>query len=216
MSLIVKVCGLRRAEEVRAAAEAGADWFGLVFWPRSPRFVREGEAAALRREAGDRLLPVGVFVDAPLAQVVECSLRVGLGAIQLHGAEPLAYAEAVRRATGLPLIRAWRLPPEGPLAPPPAPAGVTWLLEPRVPGRAGGSGARLDWRDLGGRSAELPRPFLLAGGLCAENVAEALTALHPDGVDVSSGVEGPEHHKDPEKIAAFIAAVRRWETDAAS
>ncbi|GBD30581.1 N-(5'-phosphoribosyl)anthranilate isomerase [bacterium HR32] len=195
----VKICGVRTEAAARAAAEAGADAVGFVFYPESPRFLRPERAAEIARTLPPFVVRVGVFVNAPLAVVDEVADRVGLDVVQLHGDEPpevcarmrrrVVKAVRVRSAQDVEAVRRY-------------PVGAV-LLDTHVPGRYGGTGQRFDWSAV----PSLDRPVILSGGLTPENVAQAVVLVRPYGVDVSSGVE-TDGEKDPRKIAAFVRAVR--------
>ena len=203
--LFVKICGITCAEDAAAAAEAGADAVGFVFWPKSPRHV----LAAKAREIGGTLPPfvvrVGVFVDATRDELVRATEEAGLDLLQLHGEEPpSALADLPRRV--LKVVRVGEgfaaqeaLRYEG------RAAGL--LLDTRAGDRPGGTGSTFDWslaREVRKRTGFL----LLAGGLRPDNVAAAVKAVGPDGVDVSTGVESAPGRKDPAKVRAFVEAVR--------
>lgn len=206
MRLFVKICGVTDPEAALAAAAAGADAVGFVFHPPSRRYLTPAAAGALARLLGDGPARVGVFVDAPLGEVVAAARAAGLDWLQFHGRETPAYCRAARRRTGCRVIKALPVGPDGPPRLPVWAEGDAdfFLLDAPVPG----GGRPYDWSRA--RAASLPAPVLLAGGLTPENVAEALEAARPAGVDVSSGVE-TGGRKDPEKIRAFVARVRRWE-----
>ncbi|MCS7235836.1 MAG: phosphoribosylanthranilate isomerase [Armatimonadota bacterium] len=195
----VKICGIRTAAAALAAAEAGADAVGFVFYPPSPRFVRPEEAARLSRLLPPFVLRVGVFVNAPVEVVREIADHVGLDLVQLHGDEPPEVCAQMPRR----VIKALRV--DGPEAvrrlrdyP-----RCAVLLDTHVRGRYGGTGQRFDWSLV----QHLDRPVILSGGLTPDNVGEAIHQARPYAVDVSSGVE-TDGHKDPRKIAAFVRAVR--------
>jgi phosphoribosylanthranilate isomerase len=163
--------------------------------------VPAAAAAIARQTAG--IAKVGVFVDRPLAEVREIAEFCRLDYIQLHGDEPPAYSQAV----GRPVIKAFRyhpgLDPETVAAYP----AELLLIDSLVPGQAGGSGQSFDWQAARSLGQRLGRPFLVAGGLTAGNVAEAIGLLAPTGVDVSGGVE-TDGAKDPEKIRRFIESAK--------
>lgn len=199
--LFVKICGVTRPADAAHAAAAGADAIGVNLWSGSKRYADEVTARAVLAAVPAGVLKVGVFVNAPAAEVAARVLSLGLDRAQLHGDErPGDYGvlEASR------LIRVVRVEDEGSFA---AAAGWTpglWLYDAFVDGYGGG-----------GRSAPWPlvarhalRPFLLAGGLTPENVGAAVAATRPDGVDVASGVESAPGLKDPARVAAFITAAR--------
>jgi len=202
----VKVCGMNSPDGVDAAVEAGADWIGFVFFPASPRAVTPAQAAALsgRHHGGPKR--VGLFVAPTEAQIAEVLEALPLDVLQLYVDEP--RAAALRARFGLSVWRAVGVTAAGDL---PAEAGGAdgFLIEPAPPPNAtrpGGNAVALDWSLLAGWTA--PAPWLLAGGLTPENVAEAIRASGASAVDVSSGVERHRGVKDPALIRAFVAAAR--------
>jgi len=203
--LLVKVCGITSPEDACAAVEAGADAVGLVFWPGSPRVVSPGSARRISDVVPPSIVRVGVFVDARAEEIARTVEAAGLDLVQLHGHEPPELIQALPR-------RAWKALRVGSgltasdLAPWSAAAGV--LLDTRVEGRPGGTGRVFDWA-LASPLRERIGFLVLAGGLDAGNVARAVLALRPDGVDVSSGVESNPGRKDPAKLRAFVDAARR-------
>jgi phosphoribosylanthranilate isomerase len=207
----VKICGLTCVEDAVASAELGADWIGLNFHRPSPRYIEPEIAAEIIAALPQRVTTVGVFVDRPPREVAEMAGRLGLGAVQLHGQEPIEDLTVLR---GLRVIRAFRLRrAEGwtivsdflmraeALGHPPA--GV--LIDAYVPGLPGGTGTAIDASVLDARPS-LPR-MILAGGLSPDNVADRIARVRPWMVDVASGVESVPGRKDPAAIAAFIRAV---------
>lgn len=202
MSVLVKICGVRRVEDAVAAADAGAGAVGLNFWRVGPRYLEPAAARAVADAVRGRLLVVGVFVDAPYEEIVDVDARVGLDRLQLHGGEP---PELVARFAGK-AYKALRVSCEADLAVLSAYGGPCYLLDTHVPGQVGGTGRSFDWA-LAAKAKRYGR-IVLAGGLTSENVAEAVRAAQPYGVDVASGVETAPGVKDPAKIAAFVAAVR--------
>lgn len=212
MGLFVKICGIADREAGLAAAAAGADAVGFVFHPRSRRYVPPAAAGGIARALPEGVLRVGVFVDAPLERLREAAAAAGLDLLQLHGAETPAFCRRAREATGCGIIKALRVSGAGApdLGPWRREAGAAdwFLLDAWDPDLPGGTGRAFDW--AGARDLGLPAPVLLAGGLTPENVAAALDAARPAGVDVSTGVE-TDGRKDPDKIRRFVAGVRRWE-----
>ncbi len=198
----VKICGVRTAEALDAAA--GADWVGFVFFARSPRCVTGGEVAALLegRAAPRR---VGLFVEPRDEEVRAVLGQVGLDVLQVYASE--ARVAELRALSGLEVWRAVGVAGVGDL---PGESGADGLVvESRAPagaGRPGGNGVAVDWGLLRGWAA--PAPWLLAGGLHAGNVAEAVAASGAVAVDVSSGVERAPGVKDAAMIQAFIEAAR--------
>jgi phosphoribosylanthranilate isomerase len=199
----VKICGLTRGADARAAAELGADAIGLVFYAPSPRAVEIEQARRLAGCLPPFVTSVGLFVDADPAQVRGVLGRVPLDLLQFHGDEPPDYCAAF----GRPWIKAIRVRPEIDLHALAAryadAAGL--LLDTYDPSAPGGTGRRFDW-DLIPR--DLDKPVILAGGLDADNVAEAVRRVRPYGVDVSGGVEAAKGIKDRAKMAAFLKGVK--------
>jgi len=198
----VKICGITRGEDAAAAAEAGADYIGLNFHPPSPRFVTVAQARALVAALPAGVKAVGVFVNRPAAAVREIAAECGLQAVQIHGDEPPDGFEDV----GVPVWRAVRVG-RGVLVPDPAdwPA-ARYVADAFVRGEYGGTGVTADWQG----AARLARlcPLMLGGGLTPENVADAVRAVRPLGVDVASGVESGPGIKDRDKIMRFVASAR--------
>jgi len=199
----VKICGITRTEDALAAAAAGADAIGLVFDPNSPRAVNVEQARNIASAVPPFVTVVGLFVDAAPDAVRSVLNCVPLALIQFHGAETPEQC----RAYGRPYIKAIRMHPNVDLRAEEARFGEAagLLLDTFVPDRAGGSGHVFDWTRV---PVERAKPVILAGGLSAGNVAEAIRRTRPDAVDVSSGVEARQGIKDPAKIAAFLRAVR--------
>ncbi len=203
--LFVKVCGITSPEDARLAAEAGVDAIGMVFWPKSQRAVGTEAARRIAEAVAPPGVRVGVFVDASAEEIAHTVEAVGLDLVQLHGDEspellpalPRRCWKALRVGAGLAEseIAAWR-----------DAAGL--LLDTRVEGRPGGTGQPFDWT-LAAALRDRIGFLVLAGGLDSDNVARAVEAARPDGVDVSSGVEKAPGLKDPARLRAFIDAARR-------
>jgi phosphoribosylanthranilate isomerase len=198
----VKICGITRPADGAAAALAGADAIGLVFYPKSPRYLSAERAIEIRDALPPFVQTVALFVNADAAQVSQVLGRVKPSLLQFHGDETpefcgqfgVPYVKAARVRQGLDLIEYLR----------PFASAAAWLLDSFVEAY-GGVGERFDWSLVPRR---LERPLILSGGLERGNVAEAVRKLRPWGVDVSSGVESAKGIKDAAKIAAFIAEVR--------
>jgi phosphoribosylanthranilate isomerase len=212
----VKICGLSDAEAVDAAVEAGADFVGFVFFRPSPRHVGIAEAAALAQMARGRARVVALTVDADDALLGEINQAVRPDLWQLHGRESPERVAAVRALTGKPVMKAIAVGERGDLAAVESYRVADRLLmdakAPRDATRPGGNALPFDWSIL--HEFAFPRPWLLAGGLRPDNVAEALAASRAAGVDVSSGVEWALGRKDPALIHAFVKAVRASEATA--
>lgn len=201
----VKICGVADAAALDAAAEAGADWIGFVFFDRSPRVVTAQAASKLQRRLERRALGVGLFVAPDDDEVARVLDAVPLDVLQVYAGA--ARADALRRRFGLPVWRACGIATATEL--PTATTLDGLVIEARPPAgadRPGGNGARLDWRITAGWTA--PAPWLLAGGLSAGNVADAVRQSGAAAVDVSSGVESAPGIKDPVLIRRFVAAAR--------
>jgi phosphoribosylanthranilate isomerase len=214
--LFVKVCGITSPEDGVAAAEAGADAVGFVFWPGSPRAVTPERARAIGEALPPFVVRVGVFVDASRDEMARIADTAGLDVLQLHGSEPPeAFAGLPRRA--LKAVRVgFGFAPEDVLLYAGKAAGV--LVDTRLPGGTplpGGTGVPFDW-SLAKGLADRARFLVLAGGLSPSNVAAAIRSARPHGVDVSSGVESEPGCKDPERVRAFVEAARAAETPPAA
>jgi phosphoribosylanthranilate isomerase len=198
----VKICGITRLEDARAATQAGADAIGLVFYAPSPRFLRLEQAAALRAALPPYVTPVALFVNPGRAEVEAVLERVRPAMLQFHGEETpefcarfgVPYVKACRVRAGVDLLEYLR----------PFSGAAGWLLDSHVE-EYGGVGERFDWSLV---PAVRERPLVLSGGLTRDNVGEAIRRLRPWAVDVSSGVESAKGIKDAARIAAFIAEVR--------
>lgn len=201
----IKMCGLTRAEDAAAAVAAGADALGVVLAP-SKRRVTVEQAASVLADVPPLVARVGVFVDAHADEVWEAVSRLGLTAVQFHGVE----APETCAAAPVPVIKALRVGPgfDPALADAYRGSVAALLLDTYVAGGAqGGTGVAFDWYGVAGR---LPAwaPVVLAGGLGPANVAEAVRALRPFAVDVSSGIEAAPGVKDHAVMDEFVAAVR--------
>jgi phosphoribosylanthranilate isomerase len=208
----IKICGLTREEDARSAAEAGADRVGAVLVPGTPREVSPAQAQRLGEAAS---LPLTLVVaDLPVAEMADVAMRTGAAALQLHGEEEEEAFAALRRRGSWELWKAVRVR-SGPeiLAAARRWAGVAdlLLLDGWHPLQRGGTGTRFPWEALEEARALWPAGLRLgaAGGLRPANVAEAVTRLLPDLVDVSSGVEVSPGAKDPRALQAFVEAARQ-------
>jgi phosphoribosylanthranilate isomerase len=202
MSFLIKICGITTAEDAAMVARAGADAIGVNLWPGSKRFVGDAAADVLAAiPAG--VLKFGIFVNASAKEVADRAALLGLDRVQLHGDErpedfgslPSAVvvrAIRVRDALSLLEVDRWR--------------ADLFLYDAFVDG-FGGAGVQAPWTTVAA-AASAGRPFLLAGGLDPGNVAQAIAATRPAGVDVASGVESAPGRKDPARVAAFVAAAR--------
>lgn len=197
--MTIKVCGITRTADAEAAVALGVHALGFVFWPQSPRAVTPEHARAIIHRLPPFVTPVGVFVDPDAALVARCA-EAGVQVAQIVGEVPPLPA-------GVGLLRAVTLAVDREGIVPAVPGESAVLVDAHDPVRRGGTGQTVDWRAVSRIASQ--RPVILAGGLTAENVAEAIALARPAGVDVSSGVEVTPGVKDPVKLAAFVAAVRQ-------
>lgn len=212
MPLFAKICGLTDAAAVDAAVEHGADMVGFVFYPQSPRNVSAVQAEDLLRNVPSGIDRVGLFVDPETDFLDQILAKARLDLLQLHGDETPERCRAISIYFGLPIIKAIKVSTKADLkAAKDYEDAVDWLMfDARPPADGalpGGNGQAFDWTILKG--AEFKRPWLLAGGLNPENLAEAVKQSGASAVDVSSGVESAPGKKDPAKIRAFLEAARR-------
>jgi phosphoribosylanthranilate isomerase len=195
----VKVCGITRPEDAELAVELGAWAIGFILWPGSARHADPALAAGIARSLRRQVETVGVFVNQPLDEVVRAVQDIGLAYVQLHGDEGPSFATAVAQRSGARVIKAIRVRSRADvLAAERFHTDLHMLDGP-------GNGQPWDWTLAAGRRTRTP--LVVAGGLTADNVAEAIEAVHPYAVDVASGVEAEPGVKDPERMRAFFAAV---------
>lgn len=207
----VKICGLREPAHLTVAAEAGAAYAGFVFFPKSPRHLSLAEARALALAAPVGLAKVALVVNASDADLDAILAEVPIDMLQLHGAETPARVAEIRARSGLPVMKAVGVAEAADLSALAEYEAVAdqILVDAKAPKGAdlpGGNGLAFDWRLIAGR--EWARPWMLAGGLTPENVAEAVRLTGAWQVDVSSGVESAPGQKGPALIRAFIAAAQ--------
>jgi len=198
----IKICGITRPADAAAAAHAGADAIGLVFYPRSPRYLSLERALEIRDALPPFVQSVALFVNPDAAQVAQVIGTVRPALLQFHGEETPSFCESF----GVPYVKACRVRPGLDLLEylRPFSRASAWLLDSHV-AEYGGVGERFDWSLV---PAQRERLLILSGGLSAGNVADAIRRVRPWGVDVSSGVESAKGIKDAARIAAFISEVR--------
>lgn len=210
--MIVKVCGLREAENIRQIARLDIDWMGLIFYPRSPRFFETGDAVeevlGLSEASSGRPRLVGVFVNEPVEKMMETANRYRLDYLQLHGQESPDDCYALQKR-GWPVVKAFSMASEADL-------DRTRLYEGRAdyflfdtPCRGyGGSGKSFDWNMLA--SYRGTTPFLLSGGIGPDSLEALLEFRHPRwaGIDLNSGFETEPGHKDLDQLADFVARIK--------
>ena len=206
MPVKVKICGITNLPDGLAAAEAGADALGFVFYDQSPRHISVEAAASLIRKLPPFVIKVGVFVNAPEDLVVRAARECGLNLLQFHGEESPEYCLQF----GLMSMKAFRIRDAASLQAARNYHTDAWLFDAYAPGKPGGTGETFNW-DLALQARDWGRPIFLAGGLTPENVAEAVRRARPYAVDVSSGVEAAPGKKDHAKVRAFIQAAKAVE-----
>lgn len=211
----VKICGVKDAGAIDAAAAAGAAYLGFVFFPKSPRHLHTAAAAALTPLVPPGICKVGLFVDPDDAFLSETLDAAALDMVQLHGSETPERVAAVRALSGLPVMKAVKIGDQSDLPMLDAFDGVADQVlcdaKPHASGELpGGNGVAFDWRLIEGRRWR--GPWMLAGGLTPDTAAQAATLTGANQIDVSSGVEASPGVKDPQLIKAFIDQAQRART----
>ena len=206
MPVKVKICGITNEADGLAAAEAGADALGFVFYEPSPRHISVDAAASVIRKLPASVIKVGVFVNAPEGLVLHAARECGLNLLQFHGDESPEYCLGF----GLMSMKAFRVRDRASLEAVRAYRTDAWLFDAYTPGLPGGTGETFNW-NLARQARDWGRPIFLAGGLSPENIAEAIQCARPYGVDVSSGVEAAPGKKDHARVKTFIEAAKAVE-----
>ncbi len=202
----VKICGITRVEDATSAVNAGADAIGLVFYAQSPRFVSIEQAQAIVAAMPPFISVVGLFVNAATGEIQSVLSKVRLDIIQFHGDETPQHCEQVCAQINLPFYKAIRVKPDTNLLQYATDfkAAKALLLDTYSEQAYGGTGHVFDWNLI---PKNLPKPIILAGGLDANNVLDAIKQVRPYAVDVSGGVELTKGIKDAAKVAAFMQGV---------
>ena len=195
----IKLCGLSRKCDIEWANALKPEYIGFVFWSKSKRNVPPEKAKELKNLLSPDIKAVGVFVDEPIENVAELLNDNIIDIAQLHGGEDEEYIKKLRMLSGKPIIKAFLLKSESDAERAEKSTADYILVDSGT-----GTGKSFDWELL----KNISRPYFLAGGLCCENISQAITALDPYAVDVSSGIE-TNGCKDKNKMAAFVAAVRK-------
>ena len=195
----IKLCGLSRKCDIEWANALKPEYIGFVFWSKSKRNVPPEKAKELKDLLSPDIKAVGVFVDEPIENVAELLNDNIIDIAQLHGGEDEEYIKKLRMLSGKPIIKAFLLKSESDAERAEKSTADYILVDSGT-----GTGKSFDWELL----KNISRPYFLAGGLCCENISQAITALDPYAVDVSSGIE-TNGCKDKNKMAAFVAAVRK-------
>ncbi len=213
MSIEVKICGVNSPAALAAAVEGGADYLGFNFYPPSPRYVTPEAVREIAAPTPESVTKVGVVVDLDDAALAAILARAPLDMLQLHGRESPERVAEIRARFGLPVMKVVRIAGADDVAAAEAycSAADRLLFDAKPPkdmtgALPGGNALALDWRLLAGKA--WPIPWLLAGGLDAENLAEAVRTSGARALDVSSGVEDAPGRKSPDKIRAFLSAAK--------
>ncbi|MEO0828079.1 MAG: phosphoribosylanthranilate isomerase [Cyanobacteria bacterium J06639_16] len=211
----VKICGIAQAEQARAIAQLGATALGFICVEASPRYISPVQIRTIVDTVvadGARTIPVtfvGVFADAPLSVIKSTAAIAGLSAIQLHGSESPDFCQQLRAALpNLEIIKAFRVKTPESLRQIAAYADIVdgFLLDAYHPDQLGGTGKTLDWASL--QTFQPGQPWFLAGGLNSDNILSALNQTHPDGIDLSSGLEHSPGDKDLSKVQQLFATLQ--------
>ncbi len=211
MATRIKHCGITSLDDAHRAAEAGAWALGMIFWPASRRACSVDEAQVIGSSLRRTAELCGVFVNASLDEISATAEAVPLSMVQLHGEEGPAFATEVARRTGAKVAKASRVRSRADLQAAAAFHTSFHLLDAHVEGLRGGTGETIDWELV--RAHRFAAPVILSGGLTHENVSAAIAVTEPFAVDVASGTERAPGLKDPEKLAAFAAAVKATAPD---
>jgi phosphoribosylanthranilate isomerase len=200
----IKFCGMTRAADIELAAALGVDALGLIFAPRSPRRLELAQARALRSAIPPFVAAVALLMDADPAQIATLLQTLRPALLQFHGSE---LPQDCGRF-GVPYLKAvpMAIPEGAAVYAARYPDAAGFVFDSHAAGEPGGSGRAFDWSAL---PANLARPLVLAGGLTPDNVFDAVRAVRPWAVDVSSGIEAAPGIKDPDAMRRFVAAVRR-------
>ncbi|MBE9125392.1 MULTISPECIES: phosphoribosylanthranilate isomerase [unclassified Coleofasciculus] len=204
----VKICGITTPEQGRAIAELGATALGFVCVPASPRYVSPSQILAVIEQLQKSVDRVGVFANTPVEEICKIVIEGSLNAVQLHGAEPIEFCRHLRQVLPeVEIIKALRVktPDCLKLAQTYTPWVDTLLLDAYHPNSLGGTGKTINWETL--EQFHPNRPWFLAGGLTPDNVLDALKAVQPSGIDLSSGVERSPGDKDLDKVALLFQKI---------
>ena len=205
----VKICGITQIQQGKAIVELGADSIGFICVPQSPRYIAPDRLRAIADQLPKKIVKVGVFANHSLTEIVSIVQQAHLSAIQLHGQESPAFCTRLRQEINpeMEIIKAFRVKSAKSLAETAAYENCvdTLLLDTYHPQMLGGTGHTINWQDLAQFKPAIP--WMLAGGLTPSNVKEALSRLHPDGIDLSSGVERSPGDKDLAKVAQLFVAI---------
>ena len=199
--MVVKICGITNLEDAIIAADLGADMLGFIFAKGSPRTISGYEAGKIIEKLLPVITPVGVFVDSPLKEVQSIIEQSGIKCVQFHGNESPSYCKNIN----VPVIKAFRVNKDFRAEILSEYSVQAYLLDTYVHGTAGGTGKTFDWSIA--VKAKAYGKLILAGGLTPENAADAISKVHPNGIDISSGVESAPGKKDRQKLTRLFASI---------
>jgi len=206
----IKICGIKNLDDARLGVEAGADMLGFNFYRRSSRFIEPDEARKIidSLKCESEVIAVGIFVDEPLESVIEMVRVSGVGAVQLHGDESVAYCADLKSAlNGITIIKALRVNDSFQAETATSYPVDAIMLDAFHESLRGGTGKTIDW-EIAENTRKLVPQFFLSGGLSPENVAEAIERVQPYAVDACSRLELSPGRKDPSRVKAFVRAAR--------
>lgn len=205
----IKICGITIPEQGQAIAQMGATALGFICVPTSPRYISDAQIKEIVNSLTVKVDRIGVFAGATLEEICQTVTTAGLNTVQLHGEESPQFCHQLRQLwPQIEIIKALRVRSSAALGQ--ANIYTNWvdtlLLDAYHPQMLGGTGKTLDWTEL--QKFKSPRPWILAGGLTPDNIVDALSQLHPDGIDLSSGVERSPGDKDLAKVAQLFEQLR--------
>ena len=206
MPIRIKICGITRYEDAKIAASLGVDALGFIFYPKSPRYVNPDDAASIIKALPPFVSRVGVFVDEELDNVFAIAGATGIDTIQLHGSESPRYCGKLP----LPVIKAFSIEPSTDISLLEQYEVSGFLLDTWHSGRRGGTGKTFDW-SIASAACSKFHHVILAGGLNSSNIVEALSTVHPYGLDINSGVEIKPGIKNPHKMRDAVQTIRAWD-----
>jgi phosphoribosylanthranilate isomerase len=202
----IKICGITRCEDAKAAASIGVDAVGFIFYAKSPRYIAPEDAAAIIAQLPPFISRVGVFVDETPERVIAIARAAGIDTVQLHGAESPDFCAMMP----LPVIKGFSIGSAADLAKLDGYRTSGILLDTWSSTHRGGTGKTFDW-SLAAEACRRSDRIILAGGLNPDNIEEALEIVHPYGVDINSGVEIRPGEKNPHKMRQLVQVVRSWD-----
>jgi phosphoribosylanthranilate isomerase len=206
MPIRIKICGITRYEDAKAAASIGVDAVGFIFYPKSPRYIAPEDAAAIIAGLPPFISRVGVFVDETPERVVAIARTAGIDTLQLHGTESPEFCAMMP----LPVIKGFSINAVTDLSKLDGYRTSGFLLDTWSPDQRGGTGKTFDW-SIATEACRKSDRIILAGGLNPDNIREAVETVHPYGVDINSGVEIRPGEKNPHKMRELVQIVRSWD-----